>query len=204
MVKHNNIVPNVHLRKHWETRVKTWFNQPARKLRRRQARVAKAARVFPRPVAGDVRPVVRGQTVKYNTKLRIGRGFSLQELRAAGISRIYARTVGIAVDHRRRNRSQEGIDANVQRLKEYTSKLVIFGKDAKPEDVKAAVQVKGTIMPIKQAVPVVEFRAPTAEEKAGAAVVALRKFRADARLVGVRQKLKEKKQAAAEESAKSK
>ena len=45
------------------------------------ARAEKAARVFPRPTAGALRPVVRGQTVKYNTKRRTGRGFSLEELK---------------------------------------------------------------------------------------------------------------------------
>jgi large subunit ribosomal protein L13e len=36
MVKHNNVIPNQHFKKKWQFRVKTWFNQPARKLRRRQ------------------------------------------------------------------------------------------------------------------------------------------------------------------------
>lgn len=35
MVKHNNVVPNGHFKKHWQNYVKTWFNQPARKTRRR-------------------------------------------------------------------------------------------------------------------------------------------------------------------------
>ena len=35
MVKHNNVIPNGHFKKKWQFRVKTWFNQPARKLRRR-------------------------------------------------------------------------------------------------------------------------------------------------------------------------
>ena len=26
--KGNNVIPNAHFRKHWQTRVKTWFNQP--------------------------------------------------------------------------------------------------------------------------------------------------------------------------------
>ena len=43
MVKHNNVVPNQHFHKQWQKRVKTWFNQPARKVRRRLARKAKAA-----------------------------------------------------------------------------------------------------------------------------------------------------------------
>lgn len=35
MVKHNNVVPNGHFKKHWQNYVRTWFNQPARKTRRR-------------------------------------------------------------------------------------------------------------------------------------------------------------------------
>lgn len=34
MVKHNNVVPNGHFKKHWQNYVKTSFNQPARKTRR--------------------------------------------------------------------------------------------------------------------------------------------------------------------------
>ena len=55
--KGNNIIPNGHFHKDWQKYVKTWFNQPARKIRRRQNRVAKAARVAPRPL-NKLRPVV--------------------------------------------------------------------------------------------------------------------------------------------------
>lgn len=34
-MKHNNVIPNGHFKKHWQNYVKTWFNQPARKARRR-------------------------------------------------------------------------------------------------------------------------------------------------------------------------
>lgn len=34
--------------------------------------------------------------------------------------------MGIAVDHRRRNPSEEGLELNVQRLKEYKAKLIVF------------------------------------------------------------------------------
>ena len=37
--------------------------------------------MFPRPVAGLLRPVVRGQTLRYNTKRRVGRGFTHEELK---------------------------------------------------------------------------------------------------------------------------
>ncbi|RDY09201.1 hypothetical protein CR513_06469, partial [Mucuna pruriens] len=79
--QHNNVIPNGHFRKHWQNYVKTWFNQPARKTRRRLARQKKAVKIFPRPTAGPLRPIVHGQTLKYNMKVRAGRGFSLEELK---------------------------------------------------------------------------------------------------------------------------
>jgi hypothetical protein len=38
MVAHNNVLPNAHFKKKWGKFVRTWFNQPARKIRRRQGR----------------------------------------------------------------------------------------------------------------------------------------------------------------------
>ena len=85
MGKRNNMIPNGHFHKWWQRYVKTWFNQPARKQRRRLARVQKAALVAPRPVNGAVRPIVHCPTQRYNTKLRAGRGFSHDELRVREI-----------------------------------------------------------------------------------------------------------------------
>ena len=45
------------------------------------ARQKKAVKIFPRPTAGPLRPIVHGQTLKYNMKVRAGRGFSLEELK---------------------------------------------------------------------------------------------------------------------------
>jgi large subunit ribosomal protein L13e len=81
MPKHNNAIQRNHFHKDWQNRVKTWFDQPARKKRRRNARIAKAARVFPRPAAGPLRPIVHAPTIRYNAKVRLGRGFSLDELK---------------------------------------------------------------------------------------------------------------------------
>lgn len=50
--------------------------------------------------------------------------------KAAGIHKKVARTIGISVDPRRRNRSTESLQANVQRLKEYRSKLILFPRKA--------------------------------------------------------------------------
>jgi len=49
------------------------------------ARQKKAVKIFPRPTAGPLRPVVHGQTLKYNMKVRAGRGFSLEELKVKSI-----------------------------------------------------------------------------------------------------------------------
>ena len=134
MVKHNYQLPNAHFRKHWSRFVKTWFDQPANKKRRLHARQAKAAAVFPRPVE-LLRPLVHSMTRRYSSKVRYGRGFSLQELAKAKISPDFARTVGIAVDHRRHDASEESLQLNVQRLESYKSKLILFPRRAdKPKN----------------------------------------------------------------------
>ncbi|KAF9598985.1 hypothetical protein IFM89_033330 [Coptis chinensis] len=66
--------------------VKTWFEQPARKMRRYTVRKDNAMKIFPRPTAGPLCPITRGQTVKYNMKAKAGRGFSLEELKAGDSS----------------------------------------------------------------------------------------------------------------------
>eukprot|EP00253_Pinus_taeda_P027162 PITA_27162 len=196
MVKHNNVVPNGHFKKHWQNYVKTWFNQPARKKRRRIARQKKAVKIFPRPTSGPLRPIVHGQTQKYNMKIRAGRGFSLEELKAAGIPKKYAPTIGIAVDHRRKNHSLEGLQTNVQRLKTYKAKLVVFPRsarklkagDSSQEELATATQVQGSYMPISQEKPSVEIIKVTDEMKNFKAYAKLRVERMNKRLVGVRMK----------------
>merc|ERR1712059_144570 len=111
--------------------------------------------VAPRPVK-TLGPVVRCPTFRYNVKQRTGRGFSLEELKTAGISKNMAKTIGIAVDHRRRNKSVESLQINAQRLKEYQSKLILFPikaskprkGDASEEDMKKAAQLDGQVMPV--------------------------------------------------------
>lgn len=126
-------------------------------MSRRNARQAKAARVAPRPV-DRLRPVVRCPTIKYNRKARAGRGFSLAELKAAGIPRQLAQTIGISVDGRRQNLSEEGLAANVARLKAYQERLILFprraGKPKKgdsPADLSKTETVRnvGATLPIE-------------------------------------------------------
>lgn len=135
----NNVLPGNHFRKDWQRHVKTWFNQPGRKLRRRNARKAKVATLGVRPLT-LLRPAVRGQTIRYNAKIRNGRGFSLGELKEAGVSRKTALGLGIVVDHRRRNLSVEGKSLNVERLKSYKERLVVFPRKAgKPKKGDSSV-----------------------------------------------------------------
>ncbi|KAI9470444.1 50S ribosomal protein L13e [Zychaea mexicana] len=196
VLKHNNQLPNQHFRKDWQRRVKTWFDQPGRKKSRRVARVQKAARIAPRPVDGLLRPAVRCPTQRYNMKLRAGRGFTLEEIKEAGINKKVARTIGIAVDHRRRNHSQESLELNVQRLKAYKAKLIVFprkaGKpkqgDSEAAEVASAVQLRGGILPIQQIAAAPEARAITADEKSVNAFKKLRYARSEARTLGAREK----------------
>ena len=44
----NHALPNVHLAKDWQDRVKTWFDQPGRKRRRRENRARKASAQAPK------------------------------------------------------------------------------------------------------------------------------------------------------------
>ena len=80
-MKGNQMIPNAHFHKWWQRFVRTWFNQPARKHRRRQNRITKAKAAFPRPAKGPLRPIVRCPSIRYHTKQRTGRGFTLAELK---------------------------------------------------------------------------------------------------------------------------
>mmetsp|Transcript_18285 Transcript_18285/g.25694 ORF Transcript_18285/g.25694 Transcript_18285/m.25694 type:complete len:216 (+) Transcript_18285:27-674(+) len=207
MVRHNNAIQNNHFRKDWQRRVKTWFDQPAGKVRRRNARSAKAKAVAPRPV-NLLRPSVRCPTVKYNLRVRAGRGFTLEELKAAKINKKVAPTIGIAVDHRRTNKSEESLQANVQRLKLYKSKLVIFprgsgAKKVKNGDSNAAACAAVAQITDKQTLPIdqpagrFKARKITKAEKEANVCATLRKAMTDAKLWGVREK-RAKDRAAAE------
>jgi len=106
-------------------------------------------------------------------RARIGKGFTADEIKAAGISTTYAKTVGIAVDHRRRNKCQESLDANATRLKTYLEKLVVFPKGSKAKkgdtprsELKDVVQnTDKNIIPLEKSSKRIRARAITEEEK---------------------------------------
>ena len=139
MVRHNNMLHNVHLKFDWQDKVKTWYNQPGRKHRRRVLRQRKAELNKPNPTH-KLRPIVRGQTNKYNTKIKLGRGFTEKELKEAGIRGLsYARSLGIAIDLRRKDTSKETLDLNAGRIKEYLSRMILFPRKENKPDKKPLV-----------------------------------------------------------------
>ena len=140
MVKHNNVLPNQHFKKDWDKFIKTHFDQPAKRIARRAARSAKLKSSKTNPLR-LLRPVVSCQTQRYNYRLKLGRGFTPLELKTAGIDILKAPTIGIKVDKRRKNKSQEALDRNVARLKEFMSKLVIFPRNmSKPKSGDSNVE----------------------------------------------------------------
>ena len=89
----------------------------------------------------------------------------------------------------------EGLQANVERLNAYKSKLVLFPKGAKAqkgeataEEMAAATQFNGVFLPIEKKAPTFEFMAVTPEMKKHSAFMGLRQARNDARNFGIRAK----------------
>jgi large subunit ribosomal protein L13e len=128
-----------------------------------------------------------------------------------------APTIGIAVDPRRQNLSEESLKANVERLKAFKQRLVLFPRKSKApkagdgaaEEVEAAKQITydGKVKHSNQAFPIsnkvviqegkVSDYPPTEN-----AYRKLRDARSDARLVGKREKRAKAKED--EEAAKKK
>lgn len=200
MVKHNNVVPNIHNKKKYcqssrgPLKVKLALNQATKKKSRRLTRAAKAARIAPRPLS-LLRPAVQSQTQRYSSKTRLGRGFTLQEIKGAGLTARYARTVGIAVDHRRINRSEEGLKKNIDRLTEYKAKLIVFPKrsgvfksgDSTKEETVAATQLGGrVIQPLAKKADAIEMMTITKEMKANIAYTQMRVAAIETKVIGHR------------------
>ena len=90
----------------------------------------------------------------------------------------------------------ESLQRNVQRLKEYQSKLILFPvKSSKPrkgdateEDIKKATQMEGHVMPVKQVVKRQRAMELTDDLKKFKAFNSIRQARAVARLWGIRAK----------------
>ena len=124
---------------------------------------------------------------------------------AAGIPKKYAPTIGIAVDPRRVNLSDESLTANVERLKAYQARLIVFPRrlgqhkntDSSKEEVKAHKEEGKTVRSTHSVLPIMnvarekaisEIKKSDMGEGESGAYRKLRDARSDARLVGVREK----------------
>lgn len=122
-------------------------------------------------------------------------------MQAAGIPRKLAPTIGISVDPRRQNLSEESLAANVERLKAFRERLILFPRktkapkkgDASAEEVKAAKEAGASVARSNAAFPI-ENKAVITEAKLSenpseeAAYRKLRDARSEARLLGQREK----------------
>lgn len=211
-IRGNRVIPNAHFHKDWQKYIKTWFDQPARKKRRHQKRVEKAKRIAPRPLK-KLRPIVRCPTARFNMRVREGRGFTLEELKSAGISPKVAQTIGIAVDKRRKNKSVESLQQNVQRLKEYKSKLILFPikrrspkkNDSSAQECRLAQQVTTDLLPVKKGKQTGDREAPrkvTEAEAKFSAFHTARQARVNKKLAPGRAKRAKEREAEAKDKAK--
>ncbi|ELQ74767.1 60S Ribosomal protein L13 [Trachipleistophora hominis] len=153
-MKHNNALVSNHFNK-GSMKFKTWFDQPAKRQKRRAARREKAKKRYPIPVK-KLLPVVRQPTQRHNYRVRLGRGFTEQEIVGAGIEVRYAMSIGVKVDKRRKDRNTETYERNVERLKEYLKHVKVYknAKEAREDNAKSFI---GTIMPVKNEKPVTKF-----------------------------------------------
>ena len=122
----------------------------------------------------------------------------------AGIPRKLAPTIGIAVDPRRQNLSEESLAVNVERLKAYKARLVLFPRNPKsPKEGEASAKDAkkhresghdDKVKRVNEHFPIVGNKAIVEEGKIAdypgeeAAYRKLRIARSDARLVGKREK----------------
>lgn len=222
MVKANNAIPHVHQRKHYHPgssqkgNIKTFLDQPKKAQTRRRRRIQKAKKVFPRPLK-QLKPSVACPTVRYNSRQRLGRGFTIDEIKAAGLTPRYAATIGISVDARRKNISEESLNTNTQRLKTYLSKLVLYPVNAKKPakgdasaaDIKLGQQDRSQFGQRTVAVPTkasgaAASRKVSKAEASASAYKFLKKNLSAVRFMGARLVRAQKKEAAAKAAAEKK
>ena len=140
-------------------------------------------------------------------------------LQAAKIPRKLAATIGISVDARRQNLSEESLAENVKRLKAYQARLILFPcksgaykkGDSSKEDIKAALSGEGLVGKTHRVLPITNITREEAVSEIARnklpkgtenAYRTLRDARSEARLVGVREKRRKAKEEEATASKK--
>ncbi|CAC26984.1 60S ribosomal protein L13 [Guillardia theta] len=92
-----------HFRKKWKNLVITNFNQPILKIKRRKIRKNKKKNFLKKAIFyKKLKPLVKCPTRMHNTKIKLGRGFSIQEIKKSMIKLKTATSYGISIDKRRK------------------------------------------------------------------------------------------------------
>ncbi|CAA9990860.1 60S ribosomal protein L13, putative [Plasmodium knowlesi strain H] len=125
MVSHNNVLPNVHLHKWWQRYVRVNFSKNIKKKKRRLLREKRRKANGGTPIE-KLHPIVHCPTQRYNFRCRLGKGFTLEELKGAKLNPLAAQSIGICVDKRRKNRCEETLKKNIERLEKYKKCLVMI------------------------------------------------------------------------------
>ncbi|CAD2104432.1 60S ribosomal protein L13-2, putative [Plasmodium vinckei brucechwatti] len=150
MVSHNNVLPNVHLHKWWQRYVRVDFSKNIKRKQRRLLREKRQKQNGPTPIE-KLHPVVHCPTQRYNYKTRLGKGFTLDEIKAVKLTPSAARSIGIIVDKRRKNRCEESLKANAERLQKYLNSLVMIPlKKDKPKNGIGGIPADATKEVIEQ------------------------------------------------------
>ena len=111
-------------------------------------------------------------------------------MQLAKISKKEAKGLGIAVDHRRRNKCNESLQLNANRLKKYQARLVVFPRKKGVEWTEAMTSAVANrtpnVLEISANVKEDKPRAVTSEEKEFSAYGKIRVERMNLRQVGPR------------------
>jgi len=100
------------------------LTNPLTKKKRRTKRIAKFSNLkrYNFSPTNLLKPIVHNPTISHNLKIRLGRGFSLEEVNRSNVSRKLAFSLGISLDKRRRGNNSRKI-SNIKRLNDFYEKL---------------------------------------------------------------------------------
>lgn len=188
-MKGNMPIPNQNSKKDIQKKPRVLFNVALKKEKKMKIKQEKIKKMWPRPSEGPLKPIVRCPTNRYNMKTKLGRGFTVDELKAADIDPKKARRMGISVDLRRTNKSLETFEVNKERLLSYMSRFVkLTRKDLKTLKNKERDN-RLVINPKKMDVDQ-QQREVTAAEKEFNAYLTLKKLRGEKHVKNLEKELK--------------